>query len=194
LTDKDNIILEKLKRKDKSGLKELFDLKYKPLCLFARNYIASWHICEDIVQNLFINLWEKQKFNSIKTNLSSYLLVTVKNYCLNYIRDNKLNQQDCIEDYIEQFGESYPEDDFDNELMQNVKEAIEELPEGAKRVFNSIVLMQMSYKETASEYNISVNTVKTQLSRALKLINSRVSKLKIYYLLLMSGEDFSDFL
>ena len=103
MQSKEQEILRLLNKGNKSGLKDLFDLMYKPLCIFAYKYINSHDVCEDIVQDIFIKFWENQSYKNITIKLSSYLYKSVRNSCLNYIRDTKQNEE-WLEEYDDKFS------------------------------------------------------------------------------------------
>lgn len=71
-------IIRKFKSGDESGLRLLFDLYYSPLCLFAYKYFDSYEKAEDIVQEAFITLWEKNRMINFTGSIKAYLLVLLK--------------------------------------------------------------------------------------------------------------------
>jgi RNA polymerase sigma-70 factor (family 1) len=169
----DKQILEKLRKGEKSGFKEMFDLYYKPLCIFSLKYLDSIDQAEDIVQDTFVRFWNKKSYVTIKGELRSYLFVAVKNNSLNFIKKNAKYR--FVE--IEEQALSLVEDNIDDEELKILKaklyKEIEALPVKGKEIFKSIVLNNLKHKEVAELYGISVNTVKTHYSRALlKLRNS----------------------
>ncbi|MCZ2416609.1 MAG: hypothetical protein LC132_03520, partial [Burkholderiales bacterium] len=65
---------------------------FSRLCRFARTYVLSDEAAENIVQNVFMFLWEKHRIIQIRTNLSAYLYTLVKNKCIDYLRHKKVDK------------------------------------------------------------------------------------------------------
>ena len=84
-----NQVTEKLKNIDKEYFNQLFTDYYVNLCRFAYTYVRDTDISEEIVQELFISLWEKHETLSISSSIRSFLYTSVKNKALNYIRNEK---------------------------------------------------------------------------------------------------------
>jgi RNA polymerase sigma-70 factor (ECF subfamily) len=165
-------IIRKFKCGDESGLRLLFDLYYSPLCLFAYKYFDSHDKAEDIVQEAFITLWEKNRLIDFKGSIKSYLFSIVRNNSINKIRDDKRFRFEDVED------QAYViiEDKFESEELEERKRMlyheIGQLPSQSKKVFEAIVFEKMKYAEVAAELDVSINTVKTHYSRALKQLRS----------------------
>lgn len=169
--ERDKIILEKLERGDEDALKSLFDAYYSLLCVYSVQITESLDESEDIVQELFINFWEKKRHNNISISLNKYLFYAVRNASIMYARKN--NKYLKIQELEE---EAYsPIDDLqdDEELMlryQQLHKTLEKLSPKEYKVLTEVILNGKKYKEVALELNISVNTVKTHLARALKIL------------------------
>lgn len=163
ITDQD---IQKALIKDKDlGLKLLFNRYYKPLCVFAFKYVDDLSVSEDIVQEVFIKIWEK---DIIPDNLSSYLFSSVKNSCVSYLR-KQYPEYIALTDDVAFYDQKCVMDNADLK-QQNLVKAIENLPEKSREVFKAVVLSDMKYKEVADEFNISVNTVKSNLARSFRLL------------------------
>lgn len=164
----DENILSMIKAGQKRGLECLFDKYYETLCIISMKYTESADQAEDIVQELFIKIWEERRQLGIRDNLKSYLFTATRNNSIQWFRKNKKQclfeevELEAIEaiDNIEQFSR--------HELIEQVKKEIEQLPEKSRLVFESIFLHGMKYAEVAKEHKMSINTVKTHLSRTLK--------------------------
>jgi len=179
-TDK---ILVLLKQGDKAGLELLFRKFYNPLVMYATKYVSDVHEAEDLVQDVFINFWEGNKFNSIHSYIRSFLYQSVKNRCLNHNRSQERVKMDYIENDQYKIFDSFPdENDFQEKLML-INQEIDALPERTKEIFIAVHLHGMSYKEIASDLDVSVNTVKTTLSRALRTLKQRL-KPEVFAILL----------
>jgi len=165
-------IINKLKSGEEAGLRLLFDLYYSPLSVFAFKYFDSFEKAEDVVQEVFIDLWERKRFQNFTGSVKSYLFTAVKNNSLKQIQKEKRFRFEEIENL------SYKiiEEKFESQDLEVRKERlyseIELLPLQSKKVFEAIIFEKLKYAEVAEELNISVNTVKTHYSRALKQLRN----------------------
>ena len=98
------------------GLKSLFDLYYKPLCIFAMNFLDSFGESEDIVQDLFVKFWEKYKDKQFEGSLRAYFFTAVRHNCAKVLKlKNRYNLQ-LEEEYIEE--PVYSEEEFEGECRK----------------------------------------------------------------------------
>jgi len=173
MKSKDFKILEKLKLGDHSGYKELFDLYYMPLSIYSLKYCDSFQLAEDIVQDLFVKLWDEKLYLKLEGAIGPYLFKSVKNNTLQAIKKKSKYHFEEIEDQINKLME---DEDVDMASIEEEKKKlfteVEVLPEKSKEVFKAIVLDNLKYKEVAEQLGISVNTVKTHYSRALKQLRN----------------------
>ncbi len=177
MLNKGEYALELLKKGDKQGLKEIFDLLYTPLCLFSQKIVGGIDIAEDIVQDVFISFWENRNYLKVKSNLSSYLYKTVRNRSLNYVRDNKIKTTEWIDEYENIYSDITDKNDLKEELLNKIEAAVNELPPGSRKVFKSIVMDGLSYKAAAEHHKISINTIKSQLKRATRMLSEKLDGL-----------------
>ena len=174
-------LLEKINKGDESGLKELFDLYYKPLCVFALNYIDSYEEAEDVIQELFVKFWERREKTMFQGSLRSYLFSSVRHNCVKLVKIRRKYQFDELEPYGEMLDVQYTAEAIEEEREKLYAE-IEKLPEQCRKVFEAVVLRDMKYKEAAEYLDLSVNTVKTHLSRALKQLRSSLNTIVLVLL------------
>jgi len=174
ITDKD--ILYLLKTEKSLALNLLFKRYYKPLCVFAIKYVDDLELAEDIVQEVFIHIWEKDYEYK---NLSSFLFTSVRNACISYLRKKAPEYLPMVEDLLH---DEPCDNDSMEELSEKLFKALDELPEKCRKVFKAVVLCNMKYKEVAEELNISVNTVKSNLARAYRLLRESLDVLIVYLL------------
>ncbi|WP_124991954.1 RNA polymerase sigma factor [Labilibaculum euxinus] len=175
----DNHILYTLDNDKSKGLKLLFERYYKPLCVFAIKYVYDLNLSEDIVQEVFIKVWEKQKFHT-QMNLSAYLFASVKNACIDYLRKEHPLYVDSFDDKI--VIENYYDEEEILERNRRLMDKVENLPQKTREVFKAVVFYNLKYKEVAEELNISVNTVKSNLARAYRLLREVLDILVSYLL------------
>jgi RNA polymerase sigma-70 factor, ECF subfamily len=158
---------------DEQYMEVLFRDHYKGLCLFARQYIYDNEKVEDIVQDVFLNIWEKGELIASDSQVKGYLYTSVKNRCLNYIRDNKKFADNVEVARIENTDTSSKIEY--RELEQLIKTTIESLPEKCREVFEMSRFKEMKYQEIADALGISVKTVEAQMSKALKVLREKVA-------------------
>ncbi len=162
---------------DEKYFEEIFREYFIPLTSFAGKYTRDLDEAKDIVHQVFGNLWEKRKDLHVETSIRSYLFTSVHNRCLNYIRDNKKFVEAGLPD-----GESNlyayidHEDYLENEELRNrIHQALDQLPEKCRRIFVLSRFEEKKYREIASELDISIKTVETQMSKALKILKEKLA-------------------
>lgn len=167
--DKDpKALTNDLERGDESAFDYLFTTRYESLCRFAHAFVGSYDVAEDIVQDVFVKIWENNlKING--TSLDSYLYVAVRNGCVSYARRVKPN-----------VGlkalEKYEVEEVSIEDRKFVWEAVEVLPERCRLILKLVVLEDMKYADVAERLNISINTVKGQMKIAYRELRKKFSK------------------
>lgn len=172
---KNKHLIHQLKKKDKAAYELLFDNYFERLFLFASNFVFIDDVANDIVQDVFISVWERAEKIDEDSSLKSFLFTLVRNRCLNYIRDMKVedrNKRLYLEAHVYSDSLDIIED---NALIENIKHFIEDLPEQCKEVFKMRTMYGYKYKEIAEEMDISIDTVKVQLKRAKDKLKIRFS-------------------
>ncbi len=140
-------------------------------------------ISENIVQEIFVKLWENRGKLNIQSNVKSYLYTAVKNHSLNYIKKEK--QHISIEDESDSpdyFSTSPEEEIIDKEFYDSVHAAINKLPDSCRQIYMLKRYDELSYAEIAEVQKVSINTVKTQLKRAVKSLSKNLAHLKNIFL------------
>jgi len=144
-----------------------------PLSIYSLKFCDSFELAEDIVQELFVKLWDEKLYMKLEGAISPYLFKSVKNNTLQAMKKTSKFRFEEIEDNVNKL---IAEESVDFEFIESEKnklfKQIEALPQKSKEVFKAIVLDNLKYKEVASELDISVNTVKTHYSRALRQLRS----------------------
>ncbi len=174
---KDTEILEKLKIGDQSGYKDLFDLYYIPLSVYSLKYCDSFDQAEDIVQEIFVKFWDEKLYLKLNNSIGPYLFKAVKNNTLSYLKKNKRYRFEKIEDQVNRIIIEDEVVDLENieEEKRKLYRKIEALPLKSREVFKAIVLNNLKYKEAAEELGVSVNTIKTHYSNALKQLRKSLN-------------------
>jgi len=175
---------------DNPSFEELFRRYYEPLSHYAYKYVRDRVASEDIVQDVFLKLWNKREALKDDVALKPYLYVAVRNTSLNHIKI--ASRKATIED--DKFDPLFvnsrtAEDDLQfQELEQKVMAAINQLPPKCREVFVLSRYEDKSYKEIAETLEISVKTVENQMGKALrKMRESLGAYLKIMLFLVFFG-------
>ncbi len=169
---------------DKPLFEQLFKNHFVHLCNFAFQYINDTESARDIVQKVFVNLWESREKINAENSITSYLFTAVKSRCLNHIRDQKKYRSRVLDVEIDSFEIAVEDDDFTlKELKDKIKAALDELPEKCRLVFEMSRYQGKKYKEIAEELEISQKTVEAHMSKALKSLRANLND--YFYLLLL---------
>ena len=141
---------------------------------FAKNYISANEDVENIVQDVFLVLWEKKDELELSCTLTTYLFTLVKNRCLNFLR-HKLIEEEYNAQMKEELGfKLYALESMEysyhseKELQEIIQRALDTLPERCREVFIKSRIEGLKYKEISEELGISVNTVENHIVTALK--------------------------
>lgn len=157
---------------------KIYDLYSGAMLGICARYATNIVEAEDILQESFIKVFikiSKYDFTSV-ASFSAWIKKIVVNTALNYIRDNKKHKIfDEIDDKVEMhIQEQEQEEPNINISQKEILELIQNLPDGYKIVFNLYVFERYTHQDIATELDISVNTSKTQLFKARKLLQTRV--------------------
>lgn len=170
---------------DKNLLKKFekaFHEFYRPLCLYSLNFTETYEDSEDIVQQLFTDVWEKIHNGELEiTNLKSYLYTAVKNRSLNYCQKEKNLSS------IDTQHHAITEENNDEEIIRVTRQEahlwklIDGLPQERRTIFLMAKQKGMKYQEIADELQLSVKTVENQMGKALKILREKALKIYLYF-------------
>lgn len=152
---------------DPAIFEELFKRFYSPLCAFAYRYTENHDIAEEIVQDAFTYLWENSTRIEIRTTLESYLYGAVRNAALNHLKHMKVQEKYEAHAKHLELAETTDFAELD-ELEVAISDALSALPERCREIFEMNRQQGLKYKEISEKLDISIKTVETQMSRALK--------------------------
>ena len=166
--------LQELKLGDERAYKRLFYMYYANLVLYANAFLKNREASEDVVQEFFITFWYEKKYKSIVGGLEGYLYRSVRNNCLNYLRNEKRHHDRLIHMVVEE-AEEFKFRLEEMEEREEIQRAINKLPEQCRAIFTLCCLENMKYQEVANQLGISINTVRTQMGRAFKSLRDSLS-------------------
>lgn len=181
LTDKE-LEIEFTTDKEKA-FRVFFDTYYVRLCMYAVQITDDFSESEDIVQSFFVQFWEKELYKTVTVNLKNYAYLCVRNAALKYLEKRQRIPFDEIlisDEHLYAYEEM---DHSEREAKEKeLKKALDELPEQERKALYRVVIENKRYKEAAEELHISVNTLKSYLSRALKRLrkNDKLMLLSLF--------------
>ena len=179
--DKNNIeksdlfLLNQIRLGTRSAFKQFFKKYWKGLYIFSYNILKSEQSSEDIVQNVFIDFWEKVQYEDIR-NPKAYLYKAVKYQILNHIRNNSIHQKHLEQLKVLQSVQNLENEIIFKEMDDLILENIKKLPDKCREIFELSRLQDLSNREIAEKLDISVQTVKNQISTALRLLRKALQE------------------
>jgi len=188
---KDQLAL-RIKLGDEQAFELLFRKYYIRLCGFTNKFLDNPEESREIVQDVFMKIWEGREDIDPEDSLKSYLFKISQNLSLNRLRKKKVESR-----YVEMYKLVYIEHNefssfeslFAQELEDNISTAINTIPPKCKRVFELSRKEGLKYSEIAVELNISVKTVEAQMSKALQILRFELKDyLEILILILICGD------
>ena len=158
-----------LKNGDAKEFSFIYDKYFKPLCIHAENMIECMDTAEDIVQELFVKLWENREKIEITTSFKAYLYGSVRNACLKYIEHLNVRREyhDVFVTENRDYDGNNPMSDLiAKETEQEIEQAIASLPKKHRSIINLIRHEEMSYEEIAKKLNLPIGSVGPLIMRA----------------------------
>lgn len=175
----------RLKRKDIKAYKKLFFKFHGRLVLFANKFTGDLQVSQDLVQEVFLKLWEKQNEETTIVSPKAYLFQAVRNSCLNHQRHLKIkySAEEELANRINSIEKSvYFENDdplhslLELELNEKIEETIKTMPEKCRQVYKMSRQDFLKNKQIAKELSISVKMVEKHISKALQILRSGLSE------------------
>lgn len=160
---------------DQHAFKILFSHYYTPLFQFAVSIVKLREVAEEIVEDVFIKIWDKRKRLTEIANLRLYLYVSVKNHCLNHVTRRGTTAEIDPDQLDVVCAELVPNPEdllVASELLQRVNRSIHELPPKCRIVYKMVKENGLSYKEVGEILNISPRTVENHIAAAIKKLAS----------------------
>lgn len=179
---KERFILAALKRSDIKAFENLFHRYYPGLCHYAGTLLKTEGLPEEIVQDVFYNIWKKRKELTIKTSLKSYMYRSVYNHAMMHLRKYKREIRLDENWAVNQAGEDAgPMEKMDEqEISSLVSATLNTLPERTRLIFTLNRMEGMTYRDIAARLSVSVKTVEANMSKALKALRSSLNEYSSY--------------
>lgn len=179
-------------QREETRFEDIYLSYFSKMKYFAKEYVISEEDAENIVQDVFVELWENKEMLNMHMNLIAYLFTTIKNKCLNHLR-HKLVVQETASKLQEEYTISLRMnldslEAFDNNLFSDqdiekiISRALDTLSEKCRTIFIMSKIEGKKQKEIAQELNIYINTIETQMGIAYKKLRI---ELKDYFPILL---------
>lgn len=182
--NEDHALFILLKKRDRDAFAAIYGKYHRYLYALALKYLKDSGMAEDVVQHVFVKLWETTCDIHIEINLKNYLYTMTKNFILNLIRDHK----DAVSlNYVNAQTDLPGEDDIvrvveERELQDFLYKGIDALPPQKKEVCMRKLKTSDSNQQIAEKMGISVHTVKSHYQESLKLLRSYFQNIKMIFL------------
>ena len=169
----DTLLLELLKRGNMSAFEKVFTRYYSTLCAYARLFIRSGDVCENIVQELMLWIWENHSELHINDSLSRYLFTATRNRCLKHI-SHEMVERRVLDEMHKKLHGQFESPDFYivRELEERIRDAVARLPDSYRQAFELNRYERKTYDEIASMLGVSSKTVDYRIQQALKLLRA----------------------
>jgi RNA polymerase sigma-70 factor (ECF subfamily) len=170
----DEELLAGIQNADHDVFTTLYSRHFQSLSLAALKYVKDTAIAEEIVQDIFLKLWETPGDILNVRSLKAYLYRAVINHSINYV-----NRQKNIELHHQRIAEETSHEQIENlmedhALKEMLYQEIERLPAQCRKVFKMSRFQDLKYREIAEQLNLSEKTVENHIVNALKILRSKL--------------------
>ena len=174
------------------AFEQLFKAHYKALHSYASVMLCHDSHAEEIVQGMFLRLWEKRDMLDVQISVKAYLYKSVHNDCLNYLKHKKTKAkyQDHAAYTMKDQSENTSDKLILNELHDHLQLAMNDLPEQCRTIFQMSRFEELKYREIAEELGLSIKTVENQMGKALRILREKLVDFLPILLLFMQDRDF----
>jgi len=167
----DEILYDLQNKRSEEAFEIFFRHYYSRLMIWAHRFVHDPQVAEDIVQDFFLDFWHNKRYDSIRTDPTAYCYRIIRNASIKHL-SRKIETTDI--DSLENIPAINDGDKMDWELRQKIYMEIDNLPEKCREVFVHCVLYGKTYRDTAEDLGVSINTVRTHMSRAFKTLRERL--------------------
>jgi RNA polymerase sigma-19 factor, ECF subfamily len=179
---------EKIQDGDESALEKVYKTAYSSLVYYASEITGQSKLAEEVVQDVFLKIWQNRSQLTIQGSFKAYIFRTVHNHALNVVRQYNTRKESvnqiCSEKTWQFISDTYDINDdliekiFSHDTEILIQKIIKELPEQCRKVFLMSRIESLTNEEIARQLDLSINTVKTHIYRALQKISIALKKEK----------------
>jgi len=170
--------LRKIRKGDLDSFEKLFHQYYPGMCAYADSLLGKPEVAEEVVQDVFYNIWKNRDSLKITRSLQSYLYRSAYNNSMMYLR--KMRREHFLDDgHTFDFEADSPDPSQVlqlNEVSELVSRTLEGLPERTREIFRLNRQEGLKYREIADRLSISVKTVEANMGKALKALRNSMEK------------------
>ncbi|AQG78376.1 RNA polymerase sigma-70 factor [Spirosoma montaniterrae] len=176
-TTPDETLIGEIRIGNEAVFEGVFRQYYAPLCRYASPIVGDTDEAEEVVQSVFVTIWERRESLLITTSLKAYLYRAVHNRCLNRISQQTNQAQHRQQAASELYADAVSPTQalLADELSTRLQRAIGRLPEQCRRAFELSRFEELSYKEIADQLGIATKTVENQIGKALRILRTELS-------------------
>lgn len=160
-----------------AAFEQLFTTHFKRLYAYALTIVKEEMVAEEMVQNVFFKIWEKKGRVDIQTSITAYLYRSVYHESLNWLKHKKVKaayQSHAVHQAKNQSDNASHKVQL-SELQTRLDEALKDLPEQCRTIFQMSRFEELKYQEIADKLGISIKTVENQMGKALKILRVKLA-------------------
>ncbi len=170
---------------DETAFEELFHFYFPGLVSFAGSIVKDRHVAQEVVEDVFVKLWDNRNLLTTIKNFSYYIYTATKYASLDAIKNKKIMRFEDIGDELLLTHSDAEANMISNENLDKITTAINQLPPKCRLIFRLVKEDGMKYDEVAQLLGISSKTVENQMTIALRKIVSMLKtllpELSVYY-------------
>ncbi|HEY8968224.1 MAG TPA: sigma-70 family RNA polymerase sigma factor [Puia sp.] len=174
----DTALISRLKGGDLTAFDELYLKYYTLLCASAYFFLKNGQEAKDLVQSLFLDIWDRQLYIHFHDDIKGYLFLAVKNRCINHLKKQRVQDRTRrgYAAWQEEVGlEEMIFDEGVSDHYRRLQAALEEMPDQKKRAIQMVYIHGKRYQDAADTMRISINSLKTHLKTGLKLLRGEIN-------------------
>lgn len=178
MEQEDTLLLQQIQNGSILAYEHLFKKYYKALILQAKLILNEEMEAEDLVQNLFVKMWQKNIFTSVNSSIKAYLQRAVRNECLHILEKKKVHERKMLQ-YVASLEQSIENNTLEvKEAQARIEKVLKDLPMQRLKAFKLVYFERKKYQEAANEMGISINSIKTHLKLAIKYLQQKMIHIK----------------
>ncbi|MCL6268218.1 RNA polymerase sigma-70 factor [Flagellimonas myxillae] len=183
----DEALLDRLQKNDERALTELYDRYWDSAFLAIYNVLKDKKLCEDVIQDVFLDIWNRRRKIKIRTTFKSYFFSCVRYQVFAQIRKREKNVRgEIFENLDQRVHYSCPESEYlYNELLDRINSSVERLPKKCREVYKLSRNEQLTHAEISHRLDISTKTVENHMTKALKILRNTVGNFLLFLSLLL---------
>ena len=166
-----------IRKGDIKAFEQLFRSYYLPLCRYAQCIIGTREVAEEIIANLFYNLWKDRENLKVFLSIKNYLYTATRNGCIEHIRNIRRKEEHLkdLQNTTSVCSAISPEEETESKELQTLLEnCLSKMPNRCRRIFHMHRIEGMKYHEIATHLSISIKTVEADMSKVLKTLRKEI--------------------